>query len=110
MTRKKQKIKAVFIIITLLFTSQISDVTFEEFNGIPNQNVFKVSPSLTKRLTADLTKPFMFEYAKGQVVDIKAASDVPNTVVNIVRGILSFLHVTVKSTQHIYELDEVRFV
>lgn len=80
---------------------------FEEFNGIPGEDSFRVSPNLTKRLAAILTKPFTFEYTKGQVTDIKAAPDVPNNIVNIVRGILKFLHVTVKSTQRIYELDEV---
>lgn len=80
---------------------------FEEFNGIPGEDSFKVSPNLTKRLAAVLTKPFTFEYSKGQVIDIKAAPDVSNTIVNIVRGILRFLHVTVKTTQRVYELDEV---
>ncbi|XP_053094184.1 vitellogenin 3, phosvitinless [Pangasianodon hypophthalmus] len=89
------------------FLFQISNVTFEEFNGIPGEDSFKVSPNLTKRLAAVLTKPFTFEYTKGQVIDIKTAPDVSNTIVNIVRGILKFLHVTIKTTQRIYELDEV---
>lgn len=83
---------------------------FEEFNGIPGEASFKVSPNLTKRLAAVLTKPFTFEYTKGQVIDIKAAPDISNSIVNIVRGILKFLHVTVKFNQRIYELDEVRNV
>ncbi|XP_053491065.1 vitellogenin 3, phosvitinless [Ictalurus furcatus] len=89
------------------FLFQISNVTFEEFNGIPGVDSFKVSPNLTKHLAAVLTKPFTFEYTKGQVINIKTAPDVSNTIVNIVRGILKFLHVTVKTTQWIYELDEV---
>lgn len=80
---------------------------FQEFNGVPGEDSFKVSPNLTKRLAAVLTKPFTFEYSKGQVTEIKAAPDVSNTIVNIVRGILKFLHVTVKTTQRVYELDEV---
>ncbi|XP_027016008.1 vitellogenin 3, phosvitinless isoform X1 [Tachysurus fulvidraco] len=89
------------------FLFQITKVSFEEFNGIPGEDSFKVSPHLTKHLATVLTKPFTFEYSKGQVIDIKTAPDVSNTIVNIVRGILKFLHVTVKTTQQIYELDEV---
>ncbi|TSM94622.1 Adhesion G protein-coupled receptor L4 [Bagarius yarrelli] len=85
----------------------IGDVSFEEFNGIPGEDSFKVSPAITKRLADVLTKPFTFDYTNGQVTDIKTAPDVPNMAVNIVRGILKFLHVTVKTTQQIYELDEV---
>ncbi|XP_046713777.1 vitellogenin 3, phosvitinless [Silurus meridionalis] len=89
------------------FLFQISNVKFEEFNGVPGEDSFKESPNLTKLLAAVLTKPFTFEYTKGQVIVIKTAPDVSNTAVNIVRGILKFLHVTVKTTQRIYELDEV---
>ncbi|KAK3561887.1 hypothetical protein QTP86_017452, partial [Hemibagrus guttatus] len=85
----------------------ITNVAFEEFNGIPGEDSFQISPNLTKRLAAVLTKPFTFEYAKGQITDIKTSPDVSNTIVNIVRGILKFLHVTVKTTQQLYELDEV---
>ncbi|KAG7327844.1 hypothetical protein KOW79_009450 [Hemibagrus wyckioides] len=84
----------------------ITNVAFEEFNGIPGEDSFKISPNLTKHLAAVLTKPFTFEYAKGQITDIKTSPDVSNTIVNVVRGILKFLHVTVKTTQQIYELDE----
>ncbi|KAI5614684.1 vitellogenin 3, phosvitinless precursor, partial [Silurus asotus] len=89
------------------FLFQISNVKFEEFNGVPGEDSFQESPNLTKLLAAVLTKPFTFEYTKGQVIVIKTAPDVSNTAVNIVRGILKFLHVTVKTTQRIYELDEL---
>ena len=39
--------------------------------------------------------------------DIQAATGVSDTIVNIVRGILGFLQVTVKTTQKVYELEEV---
>ncbi|KAM9461855.1 vitellogenin 3, phosvitinless [Clarias gariepinus] len=89
------------------FLFQMANVTFEEFNGIPGEDSFKVSPTLTKRLAAELTKPFTFDYTKGKVIDIKSGPDVSNTIVNMVRGILRFLHVTVKTTQRVYELDEM---
>uniref|UniRef100_A0A4W4HEN6 Vitellogenin domain-containing protein n=1 Tax=Electrophorus electricus TaxID=8005 RepID=A0A4W4HEN6_ELEEL len=89
------------------FLLGISNVVFEEFNGIPGESSFRLAPNLTKHLAAELTRPFTFEYTKGQVSDIKAAPEVSNTIVNIVRGILGFLHVTVKTTQRAYELTEV---
>ncbi|XP_062306996.1 vitellogenin 3, phosvitinless isoform X1 [Osmerus eperlanus] len=88
------------------FLLQVSDVDFEEFNGIQGKNTFNASPKLTKRMAAELAKPFMFEYAKGQVGDIYAPAGIPDTIVNIVRGIIGFFQVTVKTTQRVYELEE----
>uniref|UniRef100_A0AAQ6IDT2 Vitellogenin 3, phosvitinless n=1 Tax=Anabas testudineus TaxID=64144 RepID=A0AAQ6IDT2_ANATE len=89
------------------FILQVSDLTFEEFNGFPGKNGFNVAPKLTQRIAAQLIKPFMFDYVSGHVGDIHAAPEVSDTVVNIVRGILGFFEVTVKTTQRIYELEEV---
>lgn len=85
---------------------QVSEVTFDEFNGFPEKANFGPSPKLTQRLAAQLAKPFMFNYVGGHVSNIHASSGVSETVVNIVRGILSFFHVTIKTTQRIYELEE----
>lgn len=82
-------------------------MAFEEFNGFPGKNGFDASPKLSRRIAAQLVKPFMFDYASGHVGDIRAPADVSDTVVNIVRGILGFLQVTVKTTQRVYELEEV---
>uniref|UniRef100_A0A4W6DUS7 Vitellogenin 3, phosvitinless n=1 Tax=Lates calcarifer TaxID=8187 RepID=A0A4W6DUS7_LATCA len=89
------------------FILQVSDLAFEEFNGFPGKNSFNASPKLTQRIAAQLVKPFMFDYAGGHVVDIRAPAEISDTVVNIVRGILDFFQVTVKTTQRIYELEEV---
>lgn len=78
-----------------------------EYNGFPGKNGYDASPKLTKHIATQLTKPFMFEYAGGHVGDIHASPEISNTVVNIVRGILAFFQVTVKTTQKIYELEEV---
>lgn len=82
-------------------------MVFEEFNGFPGKNGFNASPKLTQRIAAQLVKPFMFDYASGHVSDIRASAEITDTVVNIVRGILGFFQVTVKTTQRIYELEEV---
>lgn len=88
--------------------SKVSDLVFEEFNGFPGKNGFNASPKLTQRIAAQLVKPFMFDYTSGHVGDIHASAEISDTVVNIVRGILGFFQVTVKTTQRIYELEEVR--
>ncbi|KAL2090106.1 hypothetical protein ACEWY4_014794 [Coilia grayii] len=90
-----------------MFLLQVSNLAFEEFNGIPGKNTFAASPKLTQRIAAQLSKPLMFEYVKGRVVDIQAPTGVSETVINIVRGILGFLQVTVKTTQKVYELEEL---
>ncbi|XP_067287144.1 vitellogenin 3, phosvitinless [Pseudorasbora parva] len=89
------------------FVLQISNVDFEDFNGIPGKSDFSPSQKLTKRLSAEFSKPIVFEFAKGQITDIRTAPGVSNTAVNIVRGILGFLQVTVKTTQSFYELVEL---
>uniref|UniRef100_A0A8C7N8Q5 Vitellogenin 3, phosvitinless n=1 Tax=Oncorhynchus kisutch TaxID=8019 RepID=A0A8C7N8Q5_ONCKI len=88
------------------FLLRVSNLNFEEFNGIPGKNAFDTSPKLTKRIAAELSKPFMFEYAKGRVGDIRTSAEISDTIVNIVRGILGFFQVTVKTTQRVYELEE----
>ncbi|XP_028259009.1 vitellogenin 3, phosvitinless [Parambassis ranga] len=88
------------------FLLKVSDLVFEEFNGFPGKSSFKPSPKLAQRISAQLIKPFMFDYAGGHVGDIRGAAEISDTVVNIVRGILDFFQVTVKTTQRIYQLEE----
>lgn len=85
----------------------MSDLAFAEYNGFPGKNGYDASPELTSRIAAQLVKPFMFEYANGHVGDIRASPEVSTTIVNIVRGILDFFQVTVKTTQRVYDLEEV---
>ncbi|AWP10878.1 Vitellogenin C [Scophthalmus maximus] len=89
------------------FVLQVSDLNFGEFNGFRGKNGFDASPKLTQRIAGQLVKPFTFDYASGHVGDIRASAEIPDTIVNIVRGILSFFQVTVKTTQTVYELEEM---
>ncbi|XP_072245494.1 vitellogenin 3, phosvitinless [Leuresthes tenuis] len=89
------------------FLLQVSDLAFSEYNGFPGKDGYEDSPKLTKRIAAQLIKPVMFEYDNGHVGDIHASAEISATVVNIVRGILGFFQVTVKTTQRIYELEEI---
>ncbi|KAM7409515.1 hypothetical protein PAMA_001141 [Pampus argenteus] len=104
--KMKCKVKIVGV-SAQTFALQVSDLAFEEFNGFPDKNDFNASPKLTQRIAAQLVKPLMFDYSGGHVGDIHASAEVSDTVVNIVRGILGFFQVTLKTTQRIYELEEV---
>ena len=90
-----------------LSTSQVSDVAFEEFNGVPGKSAFVGALKLAARISAQLAKPFMFEYAGGHVGNIQAPAGTSDTMVNIVRGILGFFQLTVKTTQNLYTVEEV---
>lgn len=87
---------------------KISDLVFEELNGVPGQSSFSASPKIAGRISAQLNNPIMFEYVSGHIGDIRASAAVSDTVLNIVRGILGFFQVTLKTTQRVYELEEVR--
>uniref|UniRef100_A0A3Q4HXT9 Vitellogenin 3, phosvitinless n=1 Tax=Neolamprologus brichardi TaxID=32507 RepID=A0A3Q4HXT9_NEOBR len=89
-----------------VFILQVSEVTFAELNGISGKCDFIQRPRLSQRLAAQLAKPFKFEHINGHVRQIQAAPDVTETTVNIVRGMLSFFHATVKTSPTVYELEE----
>uniref|UniRef100_A0A3Q1FEF7 Vitellogenin 3, phosvitinless n=1 Tax=Acanthochromis polyacanthus TaxID=80966 RepID=A0A3Q1FEF7_9TELE len=90
-----------------LFALTVSNLTFQEFNGFPDEDDYILSPNLTQTISSHFSKPFLFNYTGGHVREIKASAEVSETAVNIVRGILDFLQVTVKSTQKFYELEEI---
>uniref|UniRef100_A0A3Q2CDP0 Vitellogenin 3, phosvitinless n=1 Tax=Cyprinodon variegatus TaxID=28743 RepID=A0A3Q2CDP0_CYPVA len=90
-----------------MFLLQVSELSFADLNGFPDKNAgYNPTPKVTKRIAAELAKPFMFEHANGHIGDIRASAEVSTAVVNIIRGILSFFQVTLKTTEHIYELEE----
>uniref|UniRef100_A0A3P8VDW2 Vitellogenin 3, phosvitinless n=1 Tax=Cynoglossus semilaevis TaxID=244447 RepID=A0A3P8VDW2_CYNSE len=89
------------------FALKISDLVFNKLNGVPGQTSFSASPKIAGRISAQLNNPIMFEYVSGHIGDIRASAAVSDTVLNIVRGILGFFQVTLKTTQRVYELEEV---
>ncbi|KAJ3598959.1 hypothetical protein NHX12_032922 [Muraenolepis orangiensis] len=89
------------------FMLQVSDLAFEEFNGFPGKSAFSPAPKLTARLSAQLAKPFMFEFAGGHVGNIQAPVGTSEAIVNIVRGILGFFQITLKTTQRVYTVEEL---
>lgn len=81
-------------------------MTFAEFNGIPEKDSHEVSTKISKRLADQLAKPIMFDYCGGHVSNIQASEGVSDTAINIAKGMLSCIHVTVKPNQRVYELKE----
>ncbi|KAM9130330.1 vitellogenin-2-like [Pangshura tecta] len=78
----------------------------DEYNGIWPRDPFTRSSKLIQTITSCLTALFKFEYNRGQVGNIYAPKDTPVTCVNLVRGILNLLQITVKKSQNAYDLQE----
>lgn len=81
-------------------------MTFEEFNGIPEKDSHVISAKISKRLADQLAKPIMFDYCEGHVSNIQASEGVSDTAINMVKGMLSCFHATVKPNQRVYGLKE----
>lgn len=79
----------------------------EEFNGIWLRDPFSKASKVTERIGLCFTQAYTFEYRKGQIVNIYAPEDVSVMCVNIIRGILNLLQLTIEESQNVYELQEV---
>uniref|UniRef100_A0A7M4G216 Vitellogenin-2-like n=1 Tax=Crocodylus porosus TaxID=8502 RepID=A0A7M4G216_CROPO len=78
----------------------------EEYNGIWPRDPFTRSSKLTQIITSCLTRPFKFEYNSGRIGNVYAPEDCPVMCINIVRGILNMMHITIKKSQNVYDLQE----
>ncbi|XP_069795472.1 vitellogenin-like [Narcine bancroftii] len=78
----------------------------EEYSGIWPEENFIPARKLTRKLSPQLSQPVMFEYSRGRVGKIFAHPDIPENIVNIHRGILNILQISIKKNQNIYELQE----
>uniref|UniRef100_A0A4W3HS18 Vitellogenin domain-containing protein n=1 Tax=Callorhinchus milii TaxID=7868 RepID=A0A4W3HS18_CALMI len=85
----------------------ITDPQIQELNGVWPNVPSNTANKLTQRLAADLTKPVKFEYSNGRVGNINAPKGLPENILNIHRGILNMLQITMKNTQNVYELQEL---
>ncbi|EMP27370.1 Vitellogenin-2 [Chelonia mydas] len=88
------------------FCSQILSPQLDEYNGIWPRDPFTRSSKLILTIASCLTQLFKFEYNRGQFGNIYAPKDTPVTCVNLVRGILNMLQITVKKSQNAYDLQE----
>ncbi|NXJ06859.1 VIT2 protein, partial [Odontophorus gujanensis] len=78
----------------------------EEYNGVWPRDPFTRSSKITQAVSSCFTRPFKFEYSSGRIGSIYAPEDCPDLCVNIVRGILNMLQITIKKSQNVYELQE----
>ncbi|NWW90563.1 VIT2 protein, partial [Rhynochetos jubatus] len=85
---------------------KIRSPQFEEFNGIWPRDPFTRSSKITQVVSSCFTRPFKFEYSSGRIGNIYGPEDCPDMCVNIVRGILNMLQITIKKSQNVYELQE----
>ncbi|XP_068056016.1 vitellogenin-2-like [Anomalospiza imberbis] len=85
---------------------KIRSPQLEEYNGIWPRDTFTRSSKITQMVSSCLTRPFRFEYSSGRVGNIYGPENCPDTCINIVRGILNMIQITIKKSQNVYELQE----
>ncbi|XP_041063776.1 vitellogenin-like [Carcharodon carcharias] len=78
----------------------------QEYSGTWPKAQFIPARKLTRKLSAQLSKPIEFEYSHGRVGNIYTHPDLPENILNIHRGILNMLQISIKKSQNIYELQE----
>ncbi|XP_033372366.1 vitellogenin-2-like [Parus major] len=89
-----------------IYLLKIRSPQLEEYNGIWPRDPFTRSSKITQMVSSCLTRPFKFEYNSGRVGNIYGPENCPDTCINIVRGILNMIQITIKKSQNVYELQE----
>ncbi|NWX52403.1 VIT1 protein, partial [Steatornis caripensis] len=85
---------------------RIHSVEAAEYNGVWPTSSFSRSLKLTRVLTGQLSNPIKFEYSNGHVGNLMAPESVSDDGLNIYRGILNVLELSIKKMQHLYSLQE----
>ncbi|NXE34192.1 VIT1 protein, partial [Ptilorrhoa leucosticta] len=85
---------------------RIHSVEAAEYNGVWPTSSFSRSLKLTQALTGQLSNPIKFEYSHGHVGNIMAPNSVSDDGLNIYRGIMNVLELSVKKMQNSYSLQE----
>nr|XP_034979053.1 vitellogenin-2-like [Zootoca vivipara] len=78
----------------------------EEYNGIWPRDPTLKTPILTQKLDLCFPEPFKFEYRRGCIGNIYAHKNVSFECINIIRGILNLLQISVNEMESVYELQE----
>ncbi|NWV55113.1 VIT2 protein, partial [Daphoenositta chrysoptera] len=89
-----------------VYLLKIRSPQFEEYNGIWPRDPFTRSSKITQMVSSCLTRPFKFEYNSGRIGNIYGPENCPDICINIVRGILNMIQITIKKSQNVYELQE----
>ncbi|NXM52113.1 VIT2 protein, partial [Illadopsis cleaveri] len=85
---------------------KIRSPQLEEYNGIWPRDPFTRSSKITQIFSSCITRLFKFEYSSGRVGNIYGPENCPDTCINIVRGMLNLIQMTIKKSQNVYELQE----
>ncbi|KAF1660386.1 Vitellogenin-1, partial [Aptenodytes patagonicus] len=85
---------------------RIHSIEAAEYNGVWPTSSFSRSLKLTQVLTGQLSNPIKFEYSNGHVGNLMAPDSVSDNGLNIYRGILNALELSIKKMQHSYSLQE----
>ncbi|NXV92269.1 VIT1 protein, partial [Calonectris borealis] len=85
---------------------RIHSIEAAEYNGVWPTSSFSRSLKLTQVLTGQLSNPIKFEYSNGHVGNLMAPDSVSDDGLNIYRGILNVLELSIKKMQHSYSLQE----
>ncbi|NXX84558.1 VIT1 protein, partial [Urocolius indicus] len=85
---------------------RIHSIEAAEYNGVWPTSSFSRSLKLTQVLTGQLSNPIKFEYSSGHVGNIMAPDSVSDDGLNIYRGILNVLELSIKKMQQSYSLQE----
>ncbi|NXE45337.1 VIT2 protein, partial [Casuarius casuarius] len=85
---------------------QIQSPKLEEYNGFWPRDPFTPASKLTETIASCFTQAFKFEYSEGKVGSIYAPEGCPIICINIVRGILNMIQITIKKSQNVYESQE----
>uniref|UniRef100_A0A8C3DXC8 Uncharacterized protein n=1 Tax=Corvus moneduloides TaxID=1196302 RepID=A0A8C3DXC8_CORMO len=89
-----------------IYLLKIRSPQFEEYNGIWPRDPFTRSSKITQMVSSCLTRSFKFEYNSGRIGNIYGPENCPDICINIVRGILNMIQITIKKSQNVYELQE----
>ncbi|CAN8217472.1 unnamed protein product [Coccothraustes coccothraustes] len=85
---------------------RIHSIEAAEYNGAWPASFFSRSLKLTQVLTGQLSNPIKFEYSNGHVGSIMAPDSVSDDGLNIYRGIMNVLELSIKKSQNSYSLQE----
>nr|XP_002188035.2 vitellogenin-1 [Taeniopygia guttata] len=85
---------------------RIHSIEAAEYNGVWPTSSFSRSLKLTQVLTGQLSNPIKFEYSNGHVGNIMAPDSVSDDGLNIYRGIMNVLELSIKKMQNSYSLQE----
>ncbi|XP_062353542.1 vitellogenin-1-like [Cinclus cinclus] len=85
---------------------RVHSIEAAEYNGVWPTSSFSRSLKLTQVLTGQLSNPIKFEYSNGHVGNIMAPDSVSDDGLNIYRGIINVLELSIKKMQNSYSLQE----